>query len=58
MSRTLTLLDLVDAVDANSRSESETIATIAYLVNSGHVRLGGKFRGARIALDATKRVAA
>jgi len=58
MTTTITLLDLVEAVNANSRSESETIATIVYLVNSGHVRLGGNFRGARIDLDAPRSAAA
>jgi len=48
----ITLKDLFEAVDANSRSESETVATIAYLVNSGRVRLAGTLRGARFDLGA------
>jgi hypothetical protein len=47
MARTLTLLDLVTAVQDVTRSEAEAIATIVDLVNSGRVRLGGKFAGAQ-----------
>lgn len=46
----ITLKDLFEAVDASSQSESETVATIAYLVNSGRVRLAGNLRGARFDL--------
>jgi hypothetical protein len=44
---TVTLLDLVAAVSQFARTESELIATVVYLVNSGRVTLGGNFRGAR-----------
>jgi len=50
MTRNTTLLDLVNAVSAHTRSEAELIATVAYLVNSGHVRLCGTFKGARFDL--------
>ena len=51
MARMLTLLDLVDAVGAYSRSEAELIATVVYMVNEGHVRLGGTFKGSRFDLS-------
>jgi len=45
-----TLLDLVTAVSEYARTESEVIATVVHLVNSGTVRLCGNFRGARFDL--------
>ena len=48
---TVTLLDLVAAVSQFARTESELIATVVYLVNSGRVTLGGNFRGARFDRD-------
>jgi hypothetical protein len=45
------MLDLVKAVSAVATTETEVVATVAYLVNSGTVRLCGNFRGARIDLD-------
>ena len=56
MATKVTLLDLVTAVADHSNSEAETVATIVYMVNRGHVRLGGTFRGARFDIDATPRV--
>ncbi len=50
MTPTMTLLDLVNAVSAHARSDTEVVATIVHLVNSGAVRLGGNFRGARFEL--------
>jgi hypothetical protein len=50
MSRTFTLLDLVTTVSTYARSDDEVVATIVHLVNSGIVRLGGNFRGARFDL--------
>ena len=50
MARNVTLLDLVNAVTEHSRSEAETIATVVYMVNHGHVRLRGSFKGARFDL--------
>ena len=41
----VTLLDLVTAVAEYAHSEAETIATVAYIVNSGRLRLRGTFRG-------------
>ena len=63
MPRNITLLDLVTAVSAFAASETELIATVVYMVNSGSVRLCGNFRGARFALaeldgTAASRVAA
>jgi hypothetical protein len=50
MTLNITLLDLVTAISAHTRSEAELIATVAYLVNSGCVRLCGTFKGARFDL--------
>lgn len=47
-----TLLDLVRTVNEFSTSEAETVATVAYLINSGKVRLCGNFAGAKIDLNA------
>ena len=47
MTRNVTLLDLVNAVVEHAGSEAEVIATIVYMVNQGHVRLRGTFKGAR-----------
>ena len=48
---TVTLLDLVVAVSHFARTETEVIATVVHLVNSGTVTLGGNFRGARFASE-------
>jgi len=48
----VTLLDLLTEVAKDARSEKEVIATVAYMVNSGRVRLCGNFKGARFDLDA------
>jgi hypothetical protein len=45
------MLDLVKAVSAAATTDTEVVATVAYLVNSGAVELCGNFRGARIDLD-------
>ncbi len=50
MTQNVTLLDLVDAVAEHARSEAEMSATIVYMVNQGHVRLCGTFKGARFDL--------
>ena len=52
MPRNVTLLELVNAVAEHTRSEAELIATVVYMVNKGHVRLCGTFRGSRFDLDA------
>ena len=52
MALNVTLLDLVNAVSDQARSEAEVIAAVVYLVNSGRVRLCGTFKGARIDLRA------
>jgi hypothetical protein len=51
MALQLTMLDLVRAVSAVATTDTEVVATVAYLVNSGRVQLCGNFRGARIDLD-------
>lgn len=48
----LTLLDLVQVISDCAASEAETVATVAYLINSGRVLLCGTFAGARIDLSA------
>ena len=52
MTRNVTLLKLVSAVAKYARSDKEVIATVASMVNSGRVRLGGNFKGTRFDLDA------
>ena len=48
-----TLLELVKAVSDYAETDTETIATVVYLVNSGRVQLCGNFRGVRFDLEAT-----
>lgn len=50
MTRNVTLLDLVSAVAEHARTEAEVIATVVYMVNRGHVRVCGTFKGARFKL--------
>ena len=50
MAQNVTLLELVNAVAEHARSDAEVIATIVCMVNQGHVRLCGTFRGARFDL--------
>lgn len=50
MAPSVTMLDLVNAVSEFARSESEVMAAVIWMVNSGSVRLGGNFRGARFDL--------
>ena len=52
MSVDMTLLELVDAVADDARSDAEVIATVVHMVNSGAVRLCGNFKGARFDLGA------
>ena len=54
MQPTVTLLDLVVAVSEYARNDVELIATVVWLVNSGAVRLGGNFRGARFDFTAAR----
>jgi hypothetical protein len=46
------LLDLVQTVSDVATSDDETLATVAYLINSGKVRLCGGFAGGTIDLSA------
>ena len=57
MARMTTLLDLIDAVNANCQTEAELIATVVHLVNSGRVRLCGTFKGARFDLGPSRAAA-
>ena len=45
-----TLLELIQVVSEAARNDEEVVATVAYLINSGRVRLCGTFAGAKIAL--------
>jgi hypothetical protein len=51
MALQVTMLDLVSAVSQSAANDSEVVATVVYLVNSGAVQLCGNFRGARFDLD-------
>ena len=51
MPRNFTLLELVNAVAEHTRSEAELVATVAYMVNRGHCRLRGNFKGQRFDLS-------
>ena len=44
------LLDLVDVVGSVTDTDTEVVATVVYLVNSGKVRLCGSFAGATFIL--------
>jgi hypothetical protein len=48
-----TLLELVEAVSDHAGTDTEAVATVVYLVNSGRVQLCGNFRGARFDLETT-----
>jgi hypothetical protein len=43
-----TLLELVQQVSESALTDDEVVALVAYLVNSGRVRLCGTFAGAKI----------
>ena len=47
-----TLLELVKAVSDYAETDTETVAAVVHLVNSGQVQLRGNFRGARFDLEA------
>ena len=49
----VTLLDLVNAVVEYARSDAEIVATVVWMVNGGHVRLCGNFKGSRFDIAAT-----
>ena len=46
--RVTTLLDLVAAVAESAKSESEVVATVTHLINSGKIKLVGNFQGADV----------
>jgi hypothetical protein len=58
MARSVTLLDLMNAVAEHARSEAEVVATVVYLVNSGRVRLRGSLEGVRFDLPGETRAVA
>ena len=47
------LVDLVETVSDVTTNDDETLATVAYLISSGKVRLCGGIPGATIDLSAT-----
>ena len=47
MARNMTMLDLVSEVNGQTRNDTETIAAVSHLVNSGAVELCGRFTGTR-----------
>jgi hypothetical protein len=49
-SPTCTLVELIQSVGACTSNDQEVAATVAYLVNSGRVRLRGTFAGAKVSL--------
>jgi hypothetical protein len=48
-----TLLELLEAVSDYAETDTETVATVVHMVNSGCVQLCGNFRGARFDLETT-----
>ena len=48
-----TLLELVKTVSEYAEADTETVATVVHLVNSGLVQLCGNFRGVRFDLETT-----
>ena len=50
MSRRMTLLELVQAIQDHTRSDNEVVAVVAYLINSGRVTLRGIFAGRQVSL--------
>jgi len=47
MARNMMMLALVSEVIEQTRNDSETIAVVVHLVNSGAVELCGNFKGTR-----------
>lgn len=48
---TVTLLQLVDAVNEFAETEAELLAVVIDMVNRGKVELGGTFRGRRFVFE-------
>jgi hypothetical protein len=46
-----TLLELVQSVNSHTESDTEVVALVSYLINSGRVQLCGNFAGAKISLS-------
>jgi hypothetical protein len=51
MALQLTLLDVVRTVSEYATSDTEVVATVIHLVNSGRVQLCGNFRGRRFDVE-------
>lgn len=51
--QTSTLLELMQTMSTSSFTDEEVVALVAYLVNSGRVRLCGTFAGAKIRRQTT-----
>lgn len=45
---TCTFSELIQRVSETTSDDNEVVATVTYLINSGHVRLGGSLAGATI----------
>lgn len=54
MPKRMTLRELMTALQDQTDSDAEVVATMVHLVNSGAVVLGGKLRGAHFAVDADR----
>lgn len=52
-----TLFDLIQTVSEFAATDDEILATVTHLINSGKVRLGGSFTGARIDFSPRARLA-
>ena len=48
-----TLLELIQTVNKTALTDDEVVTIVAYLVNSGRVRLCGTFAGAKISRHAS-----
>jgi len=46
----LTLLELVDAVNDVATNEAEVVATVRHMLQTGRIRLCGNFRGLPVSL--------
>jgi hypothetical protein len=47
----VTMLELVQAVGEVAETDDEVVAAVVHLVNGGHVRLIGNFRGCRFEVE-------
>jgi hypothetical protein len=47
----VTMAELVRVVAEFARTDAEVLATVTHMINTGSVRLQGKFAGARVDLE-------